>query len=84
MAYVLILLVIFLANGLTWLVLLCGVSCLNLLASRFSKRSFLHRLVYLSNVRSGYRAGGDPRGTQSRLIDSIQKLFTLIATGCCR
>ncbi|MGQ7789253.1 hypothetical protein ACULNC_03465 [Shigella flexneri] len=38
---VLILLVIFLSNGLTWLVLLRGVSCLNLLASRFSIRSFL-------------------------------------------
>ncbi len=78
---VLILLVIFLANGLTWLVLYCGVSCLNLLASRFSIRSFLQPTGLFISLRSGYRAGGDPRANTVTFNRLYSKLFTLIATG---
>ena len=71
---VLILLVIFLANGLTWLVLLLWSELFKLVGITFSKRSFCNRLVYLSHVRSGYRAGGDPRAntvTFNRLYSKV-------------
>lgn len=45
-----------------------------MLASRFSKRSFCNRRVYLSHVRSGYRTGGDPRAytvTFNRLYSKV-------------
>lgn len=71
---VLILLVIFLANGLTWLVLLLWSELFKLVGITFSIRSFCNRLVYLSHVRSGYRAGGDPRAntvTFNRLYSKV-------------
>lgn len=72
---VLILLVIFLANGLTWLVLLLWSELFKLVGITFFKTLFFcNRLVYLSHVRSGYRAGGDPRAntvTFNRLYSKV-------------
>lgn len=78
---VLILLVIFLANGLTWLVLLLWSELFKLVGITFFKTLFCNRLVYLSHVRSGYRAGGDPRANTVTFNRLYSKLFTLIATG---
>ena len=78
---VLILLVIFLADGLRGWYFYCGVSCLNLLASRFQNALFATDwFIYLTLGLVTALAVILAR-TQSRLIDSIQKLFTLIATG---
>ncbi len=78
---VLILLVIFLANGLTWLVLLLWSELFKLVGITFSKRSFATDwFIYLTLGLATALAVILAR-TQSRLIDSIQKLFTLIATG---
>ena len=79
---VLILLVIFLANGLTWLVLLLwgelfklvGITFFNTLF--FATDWFMYLTLGLVTALAVILAR-----TQSRLIDSIQKLFTLIATG---
>lgn len=82
---VLILLVIFLANGLTWLVLLLWGELFKLVGITFFKTLFFATdgFIYLTLGLVTALAVILAR-TQSRLIDSIQKLFTLIATGCCR
>lgn len=82
---VLILLVIFLANGLTWLVLLLWSELFKLVGITFFKTLFFATdwFIYLTLGLVTALAVILAR-TQSRLIDSIQKLFTLIARGCCR
>ena len=79
---VLILLVIFLANGLTWLVLLLWGELFKLVGITFFKTLFFATdgFIYLTLGLVTALAVILAR-TQSRLIDSIQKLFTLIATG---
>ncbi|MFR4487859.1 MAG: DUF4153 domain-containing protein [Escherichia coli] len=79
---VLILLVIFLANGLTWLVLLLWSELFKLVGITFFKTLFFATdwFIYLTLGLVTALAVILAR-TQSRLIDSIQKLFTLIATG---
>lgn len=78
----LILLVIFLANGLTWLVLLLWGELFKLVGITFFKTLFFATdgFIYLTLGLVTALAVILAR-TQSRLIDSIQKLFTLIATG---
>ncbi len=69
---VLILLVIFLANGLTWLVLLLWSELFKLVGITFSKRSFATDwFIYLTLGLVTALAVILAR-TQSRLIDSIQ------------
>ncbi|EOQ54424.1 MULTISPECIES: DUF4153 domain-containing protein [Escherichia] len=79
---VLILLVIFIANGLTWLVLLLWSELFKLVGITFFKTLFFTTdwFIYLTSGLVTALAVILAR-TQSRLIDSIQKLFTLIATG---
>ncbi len=79
---VLILLVIFLANGLTWLVLLLWGELFKLVGIKFFNTLFFATdwFMYLTLGLVTALAVILAR-TQSRLIDSIQKLFTLIATG---
>ncbi len=79
---VLILLVIFLANGLTWLVLLLWSELFKLVGITFFNTLFFATdwFIYLTLGLVTALAVILAR-TQSRLIDSIQKLFTLIATG---
>ncbi|EMM4083692.1 DUF4153 domain-containing protein [Shigella flexneri] len=79
---VFILLVIFLANGLTWLVLLLWSELFKLVGITFFKTLFFATdwFIYLTLGLITALAVILAR-TQSRLIDSIQKLFTLIATG---
>lgn len=79
---VLILLVIFLANGLTWLVLLLWGELFKLVGITFFKTLFFATdwFIYLTLGLVTALAVILAR-TQSRLIDSIQKLLTLIATG---
>ncbi|MGM7332955.1 DUF4153 domain-containing protein [Escherichia coli] len=79
---VLILLVIFLANGLTWLVLLLWSELFKLVGITFFNTLFFATdwFMYLTLGLVTALAVILAR-TQSRLIDSIQKLFTLIATG---
>ncbi|EGI6809178.1 DUF4153 domain-containing protein [Escherichia coli] len=79
---VLILLVIFLANGLTWLVLLLWGELFKLVGITFFKTLFFATdwFIYLTLGLVTALAVILAR-TQLRLIDSIQKLFTLIATG---
>ncbi len=57
---VLVLLVIFITNGLTWLVLLLWSELFKLVGITFFKTLFFNRLVYLSYAGAGYCAGGDP------------------------
>ncbi|EJV7173126.1 DUF4153 domain-containing protein [Escherichia sp. 93.1518] len=79
---VLILLVIFIANGLTWLVLLLWSELFKLVGITFFKTLFFTTdwFIYLTSGLVTALAVILAR-TQSRLIDSIQKLSTLIATG---
>ncbi|EOW5892660.1 DUF4153 domain-containing protein [Shigella flexneri] len=79
---VLILLVIFLSNGLTWLVLLLWGELFKLVGITFFNTLFFATdwFMYLTFGLVTALAVILAR-TQSRLIDSIQKLFTLIATG---
>ncbi|MED8894011.1 DUF4153 domain-containing protein [Escherichia marmotae] len=79
---VLVLLVIFITNGLTWLVLLLWSELFKLVGITFFKTLFFSTdwFIYLTLGLVTALAVILAR-TQSRLIDSIQKLFTLIATG---
>lgn len=79
---VLVLLVIFITNGLTWLVLLLWSELFKLVGITFFKTLFFSSdwFIYLTLGLVTALAVILAR-TQSRLIDSIQKLFTLIATG---
>ncbi|MBY7354876.1 DUF4153 domain-containing protein [Escherichia ruysiae] len=79
---VLILLVIFITNGLTWLVLLLWSELFKLVGITFFKTLFFATdwFIYLTSGLVTALAVILAR-TQLRLIDSIQKLFTLIATG---
>lgn len=79
---VLTLLVIVVANGLTWLVLLLWGELFKLVGIRFFKDLFFDAecFVYVATGLITALAVILAR-TQSRLISSIQKLFTLIATG---
>lgn len=79
---VLVLLVIFITNGLTWLVLLLWSELFKLVGITFFKMLFFSTdwFIYLTLGLVTALAVILAR-TQSRLIDSIQKLFTLIATG---
>ncbi len=79
---VLILLVIFLSNGLTWLVLLLWGELFKLVGITFFNTLFFATdwFMYLTFGLVTALVVILAR-TQSRLIDSIQKLFTLIATG---
>lgn len=79
---VLVLLVIFITNGLTWLVLLLWSELFKLVGITFFKTLFFSSdwFIYLTFGLVTALAVILAR-TQSRLIDSIQKLFTLIATG---
>lgn len=79
---VLVLLVIFITNGLTWLVLLLWSELFKLVGITFFKTLFFSTdwFIYLTLGLVTVLAVILAR-TQSRLIDSIQKLFTLIATG---
>ncbi|EEZ4382531.1 MULTISPECIES: DUF4153 domain-containing protein [Escherichia] len=78
----LILMVIFITNGLTWLVLLLWSELFKLVGITFfstlffSTDWFIYLTLGLVTALSVILAR-----TQSRLIASIQKLFTLIATG---
>ncbi|STI15349.1 inner membrane protein [Escherichia coli] len=72
---VLILLVIFLANGLTWLVLLLWGELFKLVGITFFNTLFFATdwFIYLT-LGSGYRAGGDPRAntvTFNRLYSKV-------------
>ena len=73
---------IFLANGLTWLVLLLWSELFKLVGITFFNTLFFatNWFIYLTLGLVTALAVILAR-TQSRLIDSIQKLFTLIATG---
>ncbi len=73
---------IFLANGLTWLVLLLWSELFKLVGITFFNTLFFATdwFIYLTLGLVTALAVILAR-TQSRLIDSIQKLFTLIATG---
>ncbi|MEC9825381.1 DUF4153 domain-containing protein [Escherichia marmotae] len=79
---VLVLLVIFITNGLAWLVLLLWSELFKLVGITFFKTLFFSTdwFIYLTLGLVTALAVILAR-TQSRLIDSIQKLFTLIATG---
>lgn len=79
---VLVLLVIFITNGLTWLVLLLWSELFKLVGITFFKTLFFSTdwFIYLTLGLVTALAVILAR-TQPRLIDSIQKLFTLIATG---
>ncbi|EHE9875198.1 DUF4153 domain-containing protein [Escherichia coli] len=78
----LILMVIFITNSLTWLVLLLWSELFKLVGITFFKTLFFATdwFIYLTLGLVTALAVTLAR-TQSRLIDSIQKLFTLIATG---
>ncbi|EII9936355.1 DUF4153 domain-containing protein [Escherichia coli] len=78
----LILMVIFITNGLTWLVLLLWSELFKLVGITFFKTLFFATdwFIYLTLGLVTALAVILAR-TQLRLIDSIQKLFTLIATG---
>ncbi|EHB7662858.1 DUF4153 domain-containing protein [Escherichia coli] len=78
----LILMVIFITSSLTWLVLLLWSELFKLVGITFFKTLFFATdwFIYLTLGLVTALAVTLAR-TQSRLIDSIQKLFTLIATG---
>ncbi|TGB78682.1 DUF4153 domain-containing protein [Escherichia sp. E4702] len=78
----LILMVIFITNGLTWLVLLLWSELFKLVGITFFSTLFFSTdwFIYLTLGLVTALAVILAR-TQSRLIASIQKLFTLIATG---